>query len=158
MTVTLYANKSDVRTLNKSLTTLSTLQNVRTLGENSVINPIFSIDGTVVPSSANYLHCPSYGRYYFINDITYTTGGRAIVHCSVDVLQTYSTAIRNCHAVVSRSESAGKPTYIPDNRLPLTGKTETKYIAFPNQNLFDVGSGDIPRYVLTTFAPNQIGG
>ena len=128
MTIHLYNNADDKRTMHKTLTGGVTVDAVF-LETSSILNPRLRLTWNPAYLSCNYIHIPAFSRYYFINDISVDVGGVAIIEAHVDVLQTYSQAIETCAAVVTRgqrSEQRGsaKSTYIPDSKLPLsTGRT-----------------------------------
>lgn len=66
--------------------------------------------------SANYIYIASFGRYYWIRDISYEIGEWSI-SCEVDVLATYKTEIGASSQYVTRSASAQDP-YLIDNLYP----------------------------------------
>lgn len=118
----LYKCTDDTRVINKTLTAIKTV--TAKPSENvSILAPVFILDYDVFTDTtlltANYLYCLNLLRYYYINDIQILTGGRVQISCSVDVLKTYADDIKNCDCVVTRSESVGKPSEIPDNNLPV---------------------------------------
>lgn len=128
MTIHLYNNADDKRTMHKTLSGGVTVDAVF-LETSSILNPHLRLTWNAEYLSCNYIHIPAFNRYYFVNDISVDVGGIAIIDAHVDVLQTYSQAIETCAAVVTRgqrSEQRGsaKSTYIPDSKLPIsTGRT-----------------------------------
>lgn len=71
-------------------------------GACSVQAPVFTMKER---PAGNYLHVPSFSRYYWITDITYELGEWA-VSCVCDVLATYKTEIGASTQYVTRSASA----------------------------------------------------
>lgn len=128
MTIHLYNNADDKRTMHKTLTGGVTVDAVF-LETSSILNPRLRLTWNAAYLSCNYIHIPAFNRYYFVNDISVDVGGIAIIEAHVDVLQTYSQAIETCAAVVTRGQrseqrGAAKSTYIPDSKLPIsTGRT-----------------------------------
>lgn len=108
---------SDRRVLNKVTTTIKTITATPT-GEINILHPtlILEYDGAIL--NANYCYIPNFNRYYYLS-ITLDKGKRMILNCSVDVLKTYATQIKNRQGTILRSESIGKPTQIVDNKLPI---------------------------------------
>ena len=66
--------------------------------------------------SANYIHIPAFGRYYWIRDISYEVGEWSL-SCEVDVLATYKAEIGASSQYVTRAASAQDP-YLIDNLYP----------------------------------------
>ena len=66
--------------------------------------------------SANYIHIPAFGRYYWIRDISYEVGEWSL-SCEVDVLATYKAEIGASSQYVTRAASAQDP-YLVDNLYP----------------------------------------
>ena len=79
----------------------------------SFISPTFllNISG---PPAYNYVEYE--GRYYFVTDIVSVRNDLWEIHCEVDVLATYKTAITSSTQYVSYS-SAGGSAWLPDNRI-----------------------------------------
>ena len=84
-----------------------------------VITPTFVFDYAESLLTCNYLWCKEFSRYYFVDNIAIDTAGRVVLSCSIDVLQTYASDIKNCEAVVIRAASKGKPTMYTDTKLPI---------------------------------------
>lgn len=117
MTVNVMSISADRRVLNKATTTIKTITATPT-GEINILYPklILEYDSTIL--NANYCYIPDLNRYYYLS-ITLDKGKRMILNCSVDVLKTYATQIKNRQGTILRSESIGKPTQIVDNKLPI---------------------------------------
>ena len=131
MTVNIYTTSDDNRTVNKTLTAIKSNIPILPTKSIDIVSPNFVINNDNTVYSANYLYCDTFQRYYYINNITLDTGGRMILHCSIDVLKTYAAYIPNINATVVRSESIGAPTAIPDKMLPIDpNRFEYKSILF----------------------------
>lgn len=132
MTVDLLSTSDDPRTLDKTTTAIASLTAKPT--ENcSILSPRLIINYTAAASAANYMYIQDFGRYYFIDNITVSTGSELILSGSVDVLKTYSSEIKACEATVIRSESIGKPTIYPDSKLPIVpNKYDITSIVLPS--------------------------
>lgn len=69
----------------------------------AISNPTFIIGAW--NRNYNYCYVATWGRYYFIEDITILNGQRAEIACSCDVLATYKSNITSYNAFVERSAS-----------------------------------------------------
>lgn len=90
----------------------------------SVQNPtiVLKWSGSGDPTAYNMCYISDYGRYYWIDNWTYTDRCW-VASCSVDVLASYKTEIGNSTKYVLRSASTYDP-HVPDNKYmpirPLT--------------------------------------
>lgn len=118
MTVNLMTTTDDPRVVTKTTSLVVSLEAKPT--ENCrVLNPrlILNYRGSLI--NVNYMQIPDFGAYYYIDSIVVLPGGEIEISGTIDVLKTYDAYIRNCSATVIRSESIGKPTSIPDSKLPI---------------------------------------
>lgn len=118
MTINLMTTTDDPRVVTKATNLVVSLEAKPT--ENcSVLNPqlLLNYSGSLI--NVNYMQIPQFGSYYFVDNITVSPGGQIVINGSIDVLKTYDFYIRSCTATVIRSESIGKPTSIPDSKLPI---------------------------------------
>lgn len=101
------------------------------LDNTSILEPTFRLisdSGTVgYWRKFNYLHCPNLGRWYYITDIIFMSGGVVEIHCKVDVLMSYSDLILDSTQVINRSEHMQTPLLI-DEQLPFDNGTYTSII------------------------------
>lgn len=104
MTLKLYNNQSEPKSVNKIITELVTLTG--TLREqSSIIDPVFHItDIDNYVGSMNYAYIPDFGRYYFITNVESVRKNVWRVSMHVDVLYTYRDAIKNNSAIIERNE------------------------------------------------------
>lgn len=130
MTVSLYINYSEPNRLNKSLSSVGGFSGILR-GESSVINPSILVEAGNI-ATANYMHIPEFGRYYYITDIVSVRDGLWLVSGHVDVLMTYSAAIRACPALVSRQEN-DYDLYLTDDKFIIDTRREYSIIAFPGR-------------------------
>ena len=150
MTVTLYKTSDDPRVVNKTLTAVGNTISATAKGNFSIISPTLILDYTGSMTGVNYFYITDFGRYYYITDISLDIGGRIVISGAIDVLKTYATGIGNATATVIRSESVGKPTMIPDSKLPVNPNTKelkTAYKSFTptGSNLYLVRLRDNAR-------------
>lgn len=143
MEITLYKTTSDYITVNKVLTG-DTVKECTVTTPCNLLSPQFQL--LYFADIVNYNYVYAFNRYYYINDISMISGTHCIISCSVDVLKTYASDIKNCNATVVRSESVGQPTYIVDSKLPIH-PNEKVVREIRSNNPFPIG---INNYVLTT--------
>lgn len=79
---------------------------------------------TVSPTTWNYMHIPSFGRYYFINDWT-VSGDLWTAHCTVDVLASFKETIGASEQYVLRSSAESNPNLL-DTMYPLQSSVEVE--------------------------------
>lgn len=150
MEVTFYKTSSDPKCLHKTLSTaLGTALVLEPTASVGCLNPVLSIkyNSTFLP--ANYCQIDTFGRYYWCS-VAVDTAGRMTVSCKVDYLMSWATEIEACPATIVRAE-LGKPTYVPDNKLPVDSKRYfTEGIKFPQTSLSGGGGMIYPNYVMIT--------
>ena len=110
MVVNLYSfQKKKNSTKQPTITDATTLTSVQLKDATSIVNPVLLINPSdsalptpFVPSGFNYVHIPSFGRYYYVTDWNWING---IWECylTVDVLASFKTSIGNMSAYVERS-------------------------------------------------------
>ena len=156
MTLYLYNISADTRCLTKVTQTTAAIKTAADIEPTEgidVLSPAFILGYDSSYLSCNYLYCSELLRYYYITDMTIDTAQRIHIQCSVDVLQTYATDIKNCYATVVRSESVGKPTMYTDSKLPVypTKKNVTSIVmnqlVIPLNSQLTTTDGD--NYLLT---------
>lgn len=110
----------------------------------SILNPVFDCAG--VSDDVNYIYASDFGRYYFVTDVVHITNDRIQIHCAVDVLATYKTAIGSTTAFIERSSQV-------DLMLPDSNVVATNEIVHT-----DVTEGDtIPGTNMGTYAVKTLG-
>lgn len=70
------------------------------------LNPVFKVQGSY--SGSNYCSCSEFGRFYYIENVEALAGGHCLLHCHVDVLYTYASAIVGLTCLVTRNEDINK--------------------------------------------------
>lgn len=99
MEVKLYANISDNIVASKSITLLNTItvdlwENTTPLDAEMLVSSFTGIE------SVNYAYFNN--RYWFVTPVK-TQGNRYILQCHVDLVKTYSSAIKSADVVATRS-------------------------------------------------------
>lgn len=117
ITATLYTTTDDNRVVNKSLSQIASV-NLHPLKGVSLLSPDFTINYNATYLSANYIYVATFGRYYYINDITIATANTMILHCICDYLMSWKNYFTNIPCVVVRNEFI-KSTNVPDKKLPV---------------------------------------
>ena len=105
MHLTLYFNASERKVIGKSLTGAGTVTGILK-GDASIMMPSFILeyDQTYL-TDVNYLYWAESGRYYYIDDVQVLTGERVVLHCSVDVLESFKNGIKAQTAIVEKQEN-----------------------------------------------------
>lgn len=147
MEVNFYINTSPTIKVNKSLTSIKTVQ-VDIPDSVDVVNPVLIIDNTSIPSEANYMTCGApLSRKYFIVAMDYTNAKRVIVAGHVDVLSTYHGFLEN--TTLNYVGGADKINEIEDGSYPLGDALKVDTFRFKNWDAtFFTNSAEGQRYLL----------
>ena len=147
MKIILGRTASDPRYLDKSVEQVKEMSSAHIKENTSIVNPVFIIDypGTV---DFNYVTVASWGRKYFVKDITALTGDRLAVSCHVDVLSSFAGEIRNCEAIINKQQEDPKTSpYINDGSYVTLCKDVIQCYTFPQgfsacSNIFITAGGN----------------
>lgn len=101
--ITLYKNESPDNYVTKTLSSALAFEGTFR-GECGVLYPVFSIETDTNISDYNYCYIQEFNRYYFISDMIAETDKLWRIYCSVDVLQSFSTQIKEHRAVIAKQE------------------------------------------------------
>lgn len=147
MDVTLYKNLSTENTLNKTLTQVAKYTSVQ------LPEPTDDADVTIrmaVPtdtlkwSSINYFEWD--GAYYYVDSVEKVANSDTELHGRMDLLMTYSAAIKALKVLPERSTSNGSRRLEDQNRRISADSTRT-VLNYPNPI---AGSEAMGAYVITT--------
>lgn len=120
MVITLYANNSDNRKLNKEIVSYGSI-NVNLKDDCKLTNPTFILKaddwGNMPQNGVNYLYAPNFKRYYFINEVYYMCGKRVELVCSVDVLMSFKNEINSLNCRILRQQNQSNPLLDDTMRL-----------------------------------------
>lgn len=131
MTITLYHNDSDKRTVSKTLTNAGALQGAVIIDDTSILSPRLKVrDNGIIMVQYNYCYIADFKRYYYITDIT-ISNGYILIDCKVDVLMSYANEIRACSAVIKRQESLCN-YYLDDDMYKAYEYSRIQTKEFPN--------------------------
>ena len=138
-------NSADARVLDKtSFVTYGNPIGCDVFHECSIMNPVFLIEYFPAIVDYNYLKIESWGRFYYINDVTLAPGGRAYITCSEDVLMGNKDQILELVAYANRSESSTE-------RYAVDGKIQSLIYNYRTHIPFDGSFGTFlgHQYLLT---------
>lgn len=147
MEVKFYINPSPTMKIDKNLTLVKTV-NVDIPNNINVVNPIFIVDKTSIPSVVNYCICGSpLNRSYFIVAMDFTNAKRTVIAAHVDVLSTYKELIQN--TVLNYVGGAAEINEIEDGSYPLGDCLKVENYPLENwNNSFFTNSDSGNRYLL----------
>lgn len=148
MILNLYRCSDAPETVSKTLTAIASNIPIKPTGSVNVLKPTIIINYNAAYLAANYAYLSDFNRYYFVGSPSVETGKQITFYLSVDVLYSWAEDIRRSPATVIRSESIGKPTYIPDQRLPIAPSEQVITSALFDKKAFGVASYGY-NYVLT---------
>lgn len=114
MTITLSNTTDEIEVLDKTLT--GSISRECVLVNTDVLNPILKLESIVIDK--NYVHIPTFNRYYFVQTVETINGMHTLLHCSVDVLMSYKDEIKELDAYISRNEFNAN-FLLNDSSMPL---------------------------------------
>ena len=131
MTIKLYHNDSDKRTVSKSLSNESTLIDATIIDDTSILAPRLKVrDSGIIMVQYNYCYIADFKRYYYITDIT-VSNGYILIDCKVDVLMSYANEIKACTGVIARQENVWSG-YLDDSENFINQYNNVSLKAFNN--------------------------
>lgn len=132
MNITLYENMSDTNVVDKDITQIGAVITGTLRDDCSVINPVIMFEGLTSEqlTKCNYAYIEEFGRYYFINNITFKNQLYEL-SMHVDVLMTYKDGIRNNSAVISRQEHSYN-LYLQDGVFKTYSQPHIQIAQFPS--------------------------
>lgn len=122
MQLTYYNNLSDRRYLNKELQLIS-LQGhsnpvtIKILDPTNIIHPVFKMADADLYMTANYCYVDALRRYYFIDSIE-CCNGFGLLHCTVDVLESFKDQLLKTGVILKRQQYI-YDTYQNDGEIPV---------------------------------------
>lgn len=133
MTITFYNNESDAIVVSKKITSISSINNAKIINETDIVNPSIIVSRNFYDSiilKANYLYIDKLERYYYINNISFAES-MIVIDCTIDVLMTYKSQIRNITCTVTRNENL-KNGYLNDDNYNIQAYKQVVCKMFPN--------------------------
>ena len=158
MTINLYNLTQDKKVLDKSPTTIATVE-ATPFEELSIITPKLIVTYNSNYINCNYIEIPLFNRFYYVEDKIINVGNRIIFNCKVDVLKSFKDDIKNANIVVVRNEGIGKPTEINDNQLPISPNKKTvEQVPVTDYNITNSRLNSTGIYVLQCIGGHINGG
>ena len=150
MDITLYKCANDKRVVDKTLSGAITKTCIVKDDNNSIYSPRVQIAQFSGFGSYNYAYIKSYGRYYYIDDMSVDTGGLLSISLSVDVLKTYSAQIKASKALIFR-QSQNVNALISDGLIPAQVNEVTVTRSFSGGELSNQLPANSNNFVLTSY-------
>jgi hypothetical protein len=94
---------------------------------------------------ANTFYADDWGLYYFIENVSFDSGGKMYVSGYIDSLQSYNKLISNLFCTITRQEFA-QISPLPDSNISV--KNFDAVDIYPFENGFDVTTGTYVLQVL----------
>ena len=103
--ITLQVNNSERNSVTKKVSDIMTVSGeLKT--ETSIIDPVIMIECDLsAVTGCNYMTIPTFGRSYFVNNISSIRTGLVEFSCHVDVLSSFAEQIKKNTAIVRRQEN-----------------------------------------------------
>ena len=87
----------------------------------SLTDPVLKVSAGKV--NFNYIEIVQFGRKYFVESPESITGGHSLLHCHVDVLDSFETGIRNMECLILRNEDINKwKRDMTDSAIPVSNR------------------------------------
>lgn len=129
MNIVLMSNLSEKNKINKTLTTIDTLEG--SLKEpSSIINPEITIQRSN-PTGFNYCYIPDFERYYFVTNVTVMHSNIIRLSLTVDVLESFKNQILAQTVIIEKNTNQFDPYLMDPNRIRNV-KTKTDILNFPS--------------------------
>lgn len=128
--IVLQTSASEPNKVDKSLTDIATLTG-DLKDATSIIDPVFLIAGDISAYvGCNYLSVPTFGRSYFVRNITSVRNNLIQISAHVDVLSSFKTQLRTNSGIIRRSERNWN-LYLNDGSLQTYQYPDVKTHPFP---------------------------
>lgn len=129
--IVLQRNNSEITRVTKSVDNLLTVSGTLK-EETSIIDPVIKIECDLAAViGCNYLSIPTFGRSYFVNNISSIRNGLVEFSCHVDVLSTFADSIKTNTAIIKRQEKKWN-LYLNDGSFKVYQNPTVLTKAFPS--------------------------
>jgi len=98
----------------------------------SIVDPEILIEYDGALTDCNYMHIPTFHRYYFITNIESVGNKLWKIYAHCDVLKTYAEGILNCTGVISRQEKDWN-LFLNDAAFKVYANPRLQVINFPQK-------------------------
>lgn len=129
VTLQFYKNHSDSNVLNKSLEN-GVVLSATLKSDTSVEEPTFLLS-KAFNYDYNYLYCPEFNKYYYVDKPTLTQGSMKNIKCREDALMSLADAILGLKCTVARNENF-KNGYLIDNQYKAVAYEQVVTKPFPH--------------------------
>lgn len=120
-------NKSDLRYINKKITTVGNpITQLYLKDKTELINPVIILDD--FPQDVNYCHLSEFDRFYYLTNVEFIDG-QFYTSWHVDVLMSFKDDILKNKALVQRNTN-DYDLYMQDNEFKLEQLTNDRYLKF----------------------------
>lgn len=135
-TIKLYSSNDSKEVIDKTLTEIATLSgNFRE--EMDILTPVVNLektnDATIAKllTECNYFYIQDFSRYYYVTGIRAITKDVVELSGAVDVLKSWSTAIKAQKVIVARNEK-DYSCYLDDSVLKVYNNSNITTLEFPS--------------------------
>lgn len=118
--------------------------------DTDIMDPVIEIETVTDITGYNYAYIEVFGRYYFIRSIEITGANLRRISMHVDVLQTYSSFLKQCPVIVANSYNRFN-MYLPDANYKCYQNDKILINSFPGG--FDLTHA---RFILTAFCDTAV--
>lgn len=128
--IKLQRNDSEKNRVTKSITDIVTLSG--SLREaTSIIDPVIKVSANLADiADCNYLTIDAFNRSYFVTNMRTVVSGIIEISCHVDVLSSFADEIKDCTAILRRSESVWN-LYLNDGSFRVYQNPTIVTVPFP---------------------------
>lgn len=142
------STSSDKRVIDKAMTSQITV-NAEVYGDASILAPQLLIEYNQAIFSLNYVYIAAFNRYYFLTNVTLSSGDRMILSCAIDPLNSFKSEILALNTTVVRQEQA-EDNFLPDRCMTPVSKKNIKVYPLDNTvlNLRGPDAHSSSNYVL----------
>ena len=132
MQVIFYSCADDRRTVNKTLTQITTAD-CDVWDSCNIKDPTLLLDYAANLTGVNYAFIPDWNRYYYVSSPTIENGTQLIAELHEDCLMSWKTGILNLNATVVRTAQNGKGNlYLDDGKFKILNFPRIQTKKFPN--------------------------
>ena len=94
-------------------------------GPTSELNPVFELQGV---TSAKYVYCATFGRYYYVTDVVHLTDDIIQISCAVDVMSSHKGSIGSTSAYIEYTSASSRKNVYDSRNVP-TGYISSTHTA-----------------------------
>ena len=151
-----YYNKSDPNYIVKTISPMLSNITIDYIEDNNLVKPVFKMQGTyaIGKKNINYVYVRELNRYYYVDEIVYAQQ-YVELHCTVDVLMSFQSDIKNTSCVIRRSQNRYN-LYISDEKMRT--EAQSRIIKLPFEGGFYSAGNKVANFILTLNGGGYSGG